>query len=72
MTLINAQELHMAREWGLCVENVASFYTNLEEMYEGNGYQANHVLNRDKLVHKLVGVVQGLSLSKEVLDLCTS
>ena len=49
LTRRQAQGLELDRAKGLCGENVASFYTNLEELYRKYQYPIDHVWNCDEL-----------------------
>ena len=48
LTRRQAQGLEISRAKGLCAENVASFYTNLEELYQKYQYLADHIWNCDE------------------------
>ena len=43
-----AQGLELSHAKGLCVENVATFYSNLSELYSKYNYLATHVWNYDE------------------------
>ena len=48
LSLRTAQTLDTARAKGLCKENVASFYNNLEKLYSMHGYSPDRVWNCDE------------------------
>jgi hypothetical protein len=48
LTLKNSQGLEFARARGLCPEIVASFYGNLQDLYNTNKYAANNIWNCDE------------------------
>ena len=48
LTRRQVQGLELARAKGLCAENVASFYKNLEELYQKYQYPLDHVWNCDE------------------------
>jgi hypothetical protein len=48
LILRSAQGLEVNRARNLCLENVQSFYHNLESLYTKHNYDANHVWNCDE------------------------
>jgi hypothetical protein len=48
LTLRSSQGLEFARARGLCPENVASFYGNLQDLYNTNKYTTNNIWNCDE------------------------
>jgi hypothetical protein len=48
LTLRTSQGLEFGRARGLCPENVASFYRNLEQLYKTHNYLPNNIWNYDE------------------------
>lgn len=48
LTMRHSQGLEFARAKGLCAENVASFYNNLEQAYQAQNYPPDRIWNCDE------------------------
>ena len=48
LTLRHSEGLEFSRARGLCRENVRSFYSNLEQLYNKENYPAKRIWNSDE------------------------
>lgn len=56
LALRGAQGLQISRAWGLCEENLQSFYANLRQLYDSNLYSPNRIWNYDETGARLAGM----------------